>query len=343
MVAGSRESGSPPTGIPLLLCSLLLAGAASPGWSAEAGAGVPVNPRGKKVFYLDSYDAKYQPSILTQKGVRAVLDPAGVLMEVFYLDEKNNPSEEALRQAALRARQKIEEWKPDLIIASDDPANKYIIVPFYKGTDLPVVFNGVNWHADQYGYPARNVTGQIEVEVVKELLAELRKYARGVRVGFLSGDTSTDRENLSYYETFLGLTFDRKVLVTRFEDWKKSYLALQKEVDMLFLRTNGGIDGWNDAEAEKLVLGQSRIASGSVAPHMGRFVLLNFAKVRQEFGDWSARTALRILGGESPASIPLTANRQARALVNMQLAKALDIRFPMEFLERATFVEESRP
>lgn len=328
--------------IALVVGVLLLCGPASAGRCADTAPGAAA-VRGKKVFYLDSYDASFQPSVLTQKGAREVFGPAGVQMEVFYLDEKNRPSEAALREAAARARRRIEEWKPDLIIASDDPANKAVIVPWYKGGDIPVVFNGVNWDAAQYGYPARNVTGQVEVEVVQELLAELRKHARGSRVGFLSGDTSTDRQNLATYEKLLGRRFERTELVTSFAAWKKAYAALQQEVDMLFLRTNGGVDGWNDAEAQQLVMAQTRIPSGSVAPHMGRFVLLNFAKVREEFGEYSARTALRIFGGASPAEIPLTTNRQAKALVNMRLAKALGIRFPVEFLERATFVEESAP
>jgi ABC-type uncharacterized transport system substrate-binding protein len=340
MKAGSGHPGHAPM-IPLALCALLLLG--TPGLCAEGRAGASPDLRGKKILYLDSYDAAYEPSILTQKGARGVLDATGIQMEVFYLDEKNNPSEEALRKAAAKARERISEFRPDLIIASDDAASKYVIVPWYKGTGLPVVFNGVNWDAGQYGYPAPNVTGQVEVEVVKELLAELGKHARGKRIGLLTGDTSTDRVNITYYQKSLGLAFEKKVLVTRFDEWKKAYLALQKEVDMLFLRSNGGIDGWNDAEAEKVIHGQTLIPSGSVAPHMGRFVLLNFAKVREEFGEHSARTALRILHGESPAAIPLTANRQARVLVNMRLAKALSIRFPVEFLERATFVEETRP
>jgi len=329
----------------LVVCCAACLAALSPvaGRCADANPAAPADVRGKKVFYLDSYDAGYQPSILTQKGAHAVLDPAGVRMEVFYLDEKANPTEEALRAAAARARRRLEEWQPDLVIASDDPANKLVIVPWYKGTDLPVVFNGVNWDASQYGYPARNVTGQVEVEVVKELLAELRRYARGGRVGFLSGDSSTDRQNLAWYREALGLSFDRTVLVASFADWRRAYAALQQDVDLVFLRSNGGIEGWDDAEAAKLVLAASRVPSGSVAPHMGRFVLLNFAKVREEFGEHSARTALRILAGIPPADIPLSTNRQARVLVNMRLAKALGIRFPVAFLERATFVEEIGP
>jgi hypothetical protein len=112
---------------------------------------------------------------------------------------------------------------------------------------------------------------------------------------------------------------------------------------MVLLRSNGGIAGWNDAEAERFVREESRVPSGSVAPHMARWVLLNYAKVREEFGEWSARTALLILSGTSPAEVPLTQNRQAKALVNMGLAKRLGIRFPVEFLDGATFVEETGP
>jgi ABC-type uncharacterized transport system substrate-binding protein len=337
----SRRSPAPPV-LWFIVLAAAAAVAAAPGRCADAGAAA-ADVRGRKVFYLDSYDPTFQPSVLTQKGARDVLDPAGVVTEVFYLDEKANPSAEAMRKAAETARARIAAWKPDLVIASDDPANKHVVVPWYRGTDLPVVFNGVNWDAAQYGYPARNVTGQVEVELVRELLAELRTHARGGRVGFLSGDTSTDRQNLAWYGKVLGISFDRTALVKTFAEWRQAYAALQRDVDLVLLRTNGGIDGWDDAAAAQLVLEATRIPSGSVAPHMGRFVLVSFAKVREEFGEHSARTALAILRGASPADIPLSANRQARVLVNMRLAKALGIRFPVEFLERATFVEEARP
>ena len=56
------------------------------------------------------------------------------------------------------------------MIASDDNAQKYLVVPYLKGTQVPVIFNGVNWDASAYGFPTSNVTGMIEVELPDQLV-----------------------------------------------------------------------------------------------------------------------------------------------------------------------------
>ncbi len=73
---------------------------------------------------------------------------------------------------------------------------------------------------------------------------------------------------------------------------------------------------------------------------MGKYVLASFAKDGFEQGEWAANTALEILIGKKPGEIPLTTNKKARVILNMKLAKKLDIKFPMELIERATFAEE---
>ncbi|MBW2015903.1 MAG: hypothetical protein JRJ01_03550 [Deltaproteobacteria bacterium] len=310
----------------------------------KAGAKALANPL-KKVIYVDSYHAEYVPGRIMQRAARRILEASGVKMEVVYLDEKRKKSPEMLKRAALKAREVIERWKPDLIIAADDPANpanQYLIVPYYRDSDLPVVFIGVNWDAAVYGYPCRNVTGQIEVELIMELLDELRKYSRGDRIGMISGDTLTDRKALRYYLRVLHLRFDRTALVDDFFQWRRQYKTIQREVDILFFRNNSGIKGWNDRAAEKFVMENTCVPTGTVSTHLGRWVLVSFAKVNREFGEYAARTALRILHGVAPDRIPVTRNRQARILLNMDLARKLEIKFPMELIERATFIRKGR-
>ncbi|MCK5194670.1 MAG: hypothetical protein KAQ71_12730, partial [Desulfobulbaceae bacterium] len=56
-------------------------------------------------------------------------------------------------------------------------------------------------------------------------------------------------------------------------------------------------------------------------------------------GWWAGKTALRILDGTSPSDIPVTTNKESRVYLNMGLAKQLGIKFPMELIEKATFLE----
>ena len=293
----------------------------------------------KKVLYVDSCHADYEPSIIMQRAARDILEPAGVEMQVIYMDAKRKKSDEMQQQAALRVRDFIESWKPDLVIAADDAASKYLVMPYYKDADLPFVFIGVNWDATPYRYPYKNATGQVEVELVQELLTELGKYARGNRIGMLSGDTLTDRKALGYYQDVLNIRFERAELVNDFNAWKEAYISLQDEVGILLVRNNSGIEGWNDQEAKSFVHENTYIPSGTVSTHLAPWVLISYSKVNQEFAEYAATSALQILNGESPADIPISTNKQAKVYLNMRLASRLGIEFPMELVERATFAE----
>lgn len=296
--------------------------------------------RKRKVMYVDSYHAEYVPSTIMQKAVRNILEPVGIEVSVVYLDAKRNKSDEMLRHAALKAKDAIESYKPELVIAADDAASKYLIMPYYKDAELPFVFIGVNWDASSYGYPYRNVTGQIEVELVKELLNELRKYAQGNRIGILSGETLTDLKANKHYQDILQIHFNKREFVNDFKAWKEAYLSLQDEVDILLVRNNSGIEGWHDEKAESFVFKHTKIPTGTVSTHLSRWVLISYSKVNHEFGEYAANTALKILDGKSPADIPISTNKQAKVYLNMRLAKKLSIKFSMELIERATFVEE---
>jgi len=296
-------------------------------------------PAGKRVLYVDSYDAGYPPSIIMQNAAREVLEPAGVEMQVVYMDEKRKTSAVMQQEAARNVKAFIESWQPDLVIAADDAASKYLVMPYYRDADLPIVFIGVNWDASPYGYPYSNATGQVEVELVQELLAELARYARGSRQGLLSGDTLTDQRALKYYRDVLGIHFQQVALVRSFDGWKEAYLSLQDEVDVLLFRNNSGIEGWDDEEARRFVQERTRIPTGTVSTHLAPWVLISYSKVHLEFAEYGATIALEILAGTPPSEIPITTNKRAKVYLNMRLAKSLGIKFPMELIERATFVE----
>ncbi len=293
---------------------------------------------GRKVLYVDSYHPEYQPSMMIRAGVADVLRPAGVKVKYVFLDAKREKSAGKLRAAALRVKRVIEEWHPDAVIAADDAASKYLIQPYYRDSDLPFVFVGVNWEVRQYGFPYKNVTGQIEVEQVKELLTELRKYARGGRIGLLAGRTLTDRKALEYYENVLGIHFTKVVLVDDFRDWQAAYRALQHQVDLLLFRNHAGISGWDDEKAKELIMAQTVIPTGTMSNYMSPLALISYAKVNYEFGEYGARTALQILAGKSPAEIPLTTNKQVKIYLNMKLARQLGVKFPMALIRNAHLI-----
>ncbi len=293
-----------------------------------------------KILYIDSYDQSYPWSYGILRGIQNVLaDFPDVVLKSFHMDTKRNTSEQWKQEAALTAKGVIEEWRPDIVIASDDNASKYLIVPYFVNKSLPFVFCGVNWSAEEYGFPATNVTGMVEVQLIDQLLTQLRTYAKGERIAFLKGDDSSARKEAGFYERRFQLKLDKR-FVNTFKEWQQEYLALQQETDMVLLGNSSSIAGWDARQAYRFILENTSVPSGNWDEWMARFSLITLANKPEEQGEWAARTAMQILAGTVPQDISVTTNKRARIFLNMELAKVLDIKFPIELIERATFTSE---
>ncbi len=296
----------------------------------------------KRILLIDSYHPTYSWSAGIIAGARSILEPEAIEIKVFSMDSKRQTDIAAIKQKALDARNMINSWQPDLIIASDDNASKYLIEPYYKNASLPIVFCGVNWDAASYGYPYKNATGMEEVSLIKPLPKHLVQYAKGNRLGILSGDVLSDRKNVENYTQKAGLNFDKVIYVKDIEHWKEAYLALQTEVDMLIIENSKSINGWNNEDMHQFILTETQIPTGTTQARMIPYVLVGFLQVPEEQGQYAAKIALRILAGESPANIPIINNQQVKATANLDVAEKLGISFEIDFLQYAdTFRWES--
>ena len=290
---------------------------------------------GKKILYINSYHEGYAWSDSIVSGLHEVLDGTGVELKIVSLDTKRNPDVAFGEEAGVKAKAEIEAYKPDVVIASDDNAQKYVIVPFLKGTDLPVIFNGVNWDASAYGYPTSNITGMIEVELPDQMIELLKGYAKGGRLGYITVDTETERKVVDIYNQRF---FDGQLKpywVKTQDEFKSAFLAAQNEVDILFMGNNAGADRWDQAEMEKFVLENGKIPSGSINSWMAPYSLLTLAKSPEEQGEWSAKAALNILDGTPVSSIPVTENKKGKLILNLVLAEKLGVVFAPSMLKNA--------
>jgi ABC-type uncharacterized transport system substrate-binding protein len=293
---------------------------------------------GKKVLWVDSYHQGYEWSDGIENGIREVLNKTGIELRVFRMETKRNDSEEFGRNAGLKAKAVLDDFKPDVVIATDDNAQKYLVVPFLKDTAVPVVFSGVNWDASMYGYPCKNVTGMIEVDMVQEMVGHFKQYARGDRVGYISPDTETERK---MSEIWNNRFFDGKMkvyLVETFDDFKKEFLRAQEEMDMLFIANNAGIRDWEPMAAEKFLFRNTRVPTGTPLQFIDRFVVFTLGKYPEEQGEYAARVALRILEGAKASDFPLVTNKQAKLTVNLKMAKAAGIVLPVSVLKTANVI-----
>lgn len=294
--------------------------------------------QGKKILWVDSYHEGYAWTTGIERGIRQALQGSGVELRIERMNTKWIVEEQCRQQAALKAKELIETFRPDVVITSDDNAAKYLVVPYLKNTDLPVVFCGINWDASPYGFPCRNVTGMLEVEPVMALVRHLRRYAKGSRLGYLSADTATERKLVSVYNKHFFNGQMKSYLAKDYTEFKELFLQAQQEVDMLYIANHSDMPGWDPSLAEDFLAQNVTLPTGSRLAYMERFVTFTVAKVPEEQGEWAARTALQIIDGLKPEAIPLAANERASLTLNVKMAEAADIHLPVETLTDASKV-----
>lgn len=278
----------------------------------------------KRVFYVNSYHQGYPPSDEVFEAIQHTLDSVqGIHLESFFLDSKRNPSPEKIQENVALALEQIHKLKPDLIIASDDDAVKYLVVPHFREKEIPIIFCGVNWSADQYGLPAANVTGMLEVLPLHENLQQVKKFNPESRKMLILSENSTSEQNnrILLDTLFRAAGFEPEYeLVNEFAEWETAFIAANKNFDLIYLPTNGSIKNWNKAEALETVSQNIKVPVITCDDFMMPYCVFGMTKVASEQGEWAAKTALEILKGKSIGEIPLTRNTKTKTHFNRELA-----------------------
>ncbi len=273
--------------------------------------GAAASFQGKRILWIESYHEGFAWSDGIARGIEKILDGTGVELRVVHMDTKRHPSRSHAEKSAGDALNVLREFAPDVVMASDDNAQRYLVAPHLRGTGIPVVGGAINWDAGEYGYPAPNMTCMVEVNLLEQAKSMLRAFGQGGRFGYIAADSESERKNVQIYNarSFQGKL--QGLLVSRFEDFPRAFSEVQARSDMLIMGGNGGIAGWDDAEARNFLHEHTRIPTGSFDDYLAPYVIFTFAKEPEEQGEWMALTALRVLGGESPANIPMVENRRS--------------------------------
>ena len=290
-----------------------------------------------RIFWVDSYNSDYEWSAGVGRGIHSILAKKDVHLGIFHMDTKSCKNEECFIKTAEKAKQAIEEFQPDVLIASDDNAQKYLVVPYYKTSSLPVVFCGINWDASSYGYPTDNITGMVEVDLVEET-KQMQKYAKGNRIGYISGKTKTDEKVASWLNKHY---FNMELVsyhVSDFAEFKIRFLQLQEETDMIIIRNYAAIQNWEPLAVKNFLINNLKVPTASSNPFMSPYVVFNFGKVPEEQGRYAAETALKIAHGVAPSSFPITRNQEAQLTVNLAMADAAGIIIPVSMLKVAKVI-----
>ncbi|MBI5557708.1 MAG: ABC transporter substrate-binding protein [Deltaproteobacteria bacterium] len=296
--------------------------------------------RAARCLYVSSYHAGYVWNDDIEHAIEEVLRGKCEL-KTFYMDGKRNSGAEFAAQKAGEAKELIDAWKPDVVIAADDNVSKYLVKPYLRDVKIPVVFCGLNWTVEPYGYPYSNTTGMIEVGPIEPLVDMVKSVVPNARQGiFLSADELTqfkevDLSKKAYGKLGIAITH---LPVKTMDEWEAGYLAAQ-QADFIICGNNAGINDWDNSRAAGFVSRNASRFTVSYLDWMAPFAMLTMAKIAAEQGEWAAKTALLILGGEDPKNIPIVANRRWNLFVNSALLDKAGFVLPIEIVRKAVKVE----
>jgi ABC-type uncharacterized transport system substrate-binding protein len=287
-----------------------------------------------RIFWLDSYDTDNPWAKNIGLAIQDTFTGYDVDLKAFHMDTKRYNSEQQIQRAARKAVAEIKAYQPDVVIASDDNASKYVVMPFFKNASLPVVFCGVNHAPNLYGYPYRNATGIIEVDPFLKLMHCLSFFCPVHKLGYLAEDGNSARLNGFTYK--IQSRFECvQYYVSTFEQWKDSFVRAQTEVDVLIIGNTSAIRQWDHDKAMELVMRQTRIPTGCLLEFLSDIALISCIKLPEEQGRWAAQTALKIIQGTAPDSIKIATPRNGKLIVNTKIAESNGIRIPRSFLKKA--------
>lgn len=294
-------------------------------------------------LYVSSYHKGYEWNDGIEEGIERTLKGKCDLSR-HYMDTKRNKSRDFGVRAGLLAKAVIEKEKPDVVIACDDNASRYLVKPHYRNKELPIVFCGVNHNVKEYAYPYSNVTGMIEISPVRQILKVVRytlnKPKKGVYIGV--DVVSQHKEfalNLKHYNK-AGIKLEKKLIRTMAE-WVKAYEISKGKADFIILGDNGGMADWDPERAYKVAENNNQTLTLTNYPWMAKFSMVSITKDAREQGEWAAKVALEILSGTKPEEIPIVVNRVWKVYVNKDLVAKTALKLPKNILLNAMEINVS--
>jgi len=301
----------------------------------------------KKVFLVFSYHPDYDWVGEEMDGVVVAFENQAIETKSVYLDTKRHTDKAWMDKVAEETYNAILEYDPDAVIVFDDNACELVAKRFID-TDLPVVFCGMNKFPEDYGFPAKNITGVMELELWKESISFLRELVPGIRkIVMMSDDSPTSHGFLHKIEHAGTLPDDVELFSTNsYPEWQEKVLAAQEDGNALALfsyftlkepEESGSV--FHDTVLQ-WTLQNSRIPECAIFDFTvkdGGFCGVIEDGFTQ--GNLAAEMVLEILKGKSPEDIPVVAPHKGKYYFNKTRAEELEIQVSKNLGEEVFIVE----
>lgn len=293
----------------------------------------------KRCLIVASYHNDFPGQKLKVDGARDLLKNHCHIKQ-FDMDTKRHPDEVFGKQKALEAKELINTWKPDVVLAIDDNASRYLVKPHFKDSSVPFVFSGVDWTVKEYGYPYSNATGMIEVMPFMHMAKHIKRINPETKRGiFIRPDRYSavkvfNHANTIYRQHGIELI---DAVITTIDEFERVYLEAQS-YDFIHFTNNAAIEGWNDERVEQFVLQNTQTLVVSSSSWLLNYSMLTFTQDISEQGSYAAEIAIKILQGHNPSDFPIVPNRKWNIYINKKLIEKSKIRLPEDLLRKANKV-----
>lgn len=193
-----------------------------------------------RVLILHSYATDYSWVNDVNKGIGEVIGKKPFSVKYFYLDTKRRPDTGYMTNAGIAARNLVNKWKPDVIIAVDDEAQMLVGKYYVNDPSINIVFTGVEGILEEYGYDtASNVTGmfeKIQLDALRETIAQIMPEGHR-RIAHISDASQTALFSAGEINSFTWkpLELVDSTRCKTFEDWQMAVRKAQDKADILLL------------------------------------------------------------------------------------------------------------
>lgn len=293
-------------------------------------------------LYINSYHIGYEWSDRLQTAFHEEMKHK-CSISYLYLNAKRVPDPERLKSKGLEIANLIPLSQPDIVIATDDAASKYVVQPFLRNGRIPVIFAGINWDPSIYGYPMDNATGMTEIWPMQSVIETLKEILEPVKyVVMISSENTIEHRDASFIGRALeknNIKFDAR-FVNNFTQWKEAVLQAQT-ADAIRLGTYQGIEGWDQAQAIDWLKQHNQKFTFASQDFMLPYVMFSLSKSPEEFGHWIAAAAESILTGTQPWQLPIVPNREMNLGYNPFMLKDSHYKLPDRIQRIANTYQEN--
>ncbi|WP_448871463.1 ABC transporter substrate-binding protein [Desulfobulbus propionicus] len=310
----------------------------------------PARAQSDKILVVHSYHEGQKEHVVEMtRGIEEALQGVDCRLRFFHMDTKRHTDEQWKRAAGEKAKTILAAYRPEVVIAMDDNAQKYFAKD-YAGRQGPpwFVFSGVNKEPQEYGYPAANVTGVLERPNVGESIQLLLKVQPQVKNILIMADKSETTDPLIAYCKTLHLpvtvvAYEQPLTLAEWTGALDRYRGRIDAVGLYVLRTinRSATDSTKVPEQELVRLLNERYR----LPTVGFFdsaaesgVLCGVSVSMREQGVAAGRIAKEILAGKRPKDFQMRPTEQGRIQLNLRTAEFLGIQIPYSIIKRAEVV-----